>query len=202
MQAMPPILLGGVREKMAGTQIYQDIIYAFNLPKASSWALMLLAASSAVVLSLAVPAAFAAEPAKPMYGSWGVDLTARDQSVKPGDNFDKYVNGAWEARTEIPSDQASAGAGYDVYNRSQDQLRTLIETADASTQIGGLYKSFIDEARLELTEVACTTPYDAKVQSVLNFDDLCPTGTEEYRDPQGRGIVMAVDIYRLKCCLY
>ena len=43
--------------------------------------LMLLAASSAVVLSLAVPAAFAAEPAKPMYGSWGVDLTARDLSV-------------------------------------------------------------------------------------------------------------------------
>lgn len=52
----------------------------------------------------------------------------------------------------------------------------------------------IDEARLELTEVACTTPYDAKVQSVLNFDDLCPTGTEEYRDPQGRGIACVLRV--------
>ena len=49
-----PILLGGVREKMAGTQIYQDIIYAFNLPKASSWALMLLAASFLVLVVLRV----------------------------------------------------------------------------------------------------------------------------------------------------
>ncbi|PTS87244.1 MULTISPECIES: M13 family metallopeptidase [unclassified Caulobacter] len=134
--------------------------------------LILLAASSAVVLSLAVPAAFAAEPAKPMYGTWGVDLTARDQSVKPGDNFDKYVNGAWEARTEIPSDQASAGAGYDVYNRSQDQLRTLIETADASTQIGGLYKSFIDEARLEALDAAPLKADLAKIAAITTKADF------------------------------
>ena len=47
-----PILLGGVREKMAGTQIYQDIVYAFNLPKASSWALMLLLTAFLVLLLL------------------------------------------------------------------------------------------------------------------------------------------------------
>jgi putative endopeptidase len=69
--------------------------------------------------------------------------------VKPGDDFDKYANGAWEKRTTIPADQSSAGVGYDVYNRSQDQLRTLIETAEPSTQIGALYKSFTDEAKVE-----------------------------------------------------
>lgn len=47
-----PILLGGIREKMAGTQIYQDIVYAFNLPKASSWALMLLLTAFLVLLLL------------------------------------------------------------------------------------------------------------------------------------------------------
>ena len=47
-----PILLGGVREKMAGTQIYQDIVYAFNLPKASSWALMLLLTAFLVLMLL------------------------------------------------------------------------------------------------------------------------------------------------------
>ena len=110
--------------------------------------LVLLAAVSAAALCLAAPTAFAAD-AKPMYGAWGVDLTARDTAVAPGKDFNRYANGAWEAKTEIPADQAAAGAGYDVYNRSQDQLRTLIETADAATQIGGLYKSFIDEARVE-----------------------------------------------------
>jgi putative endopeptidase len=107
---------------------------------------LLLAAVSAVAMSTA---AFAADPAAPTYGAWGVDLTARDTSVSPGTNFDKYANGAWMARTEIPGDQGSAGVGNDVYNRAQDQLRTLIETADGSTQIGALYKSFSNEAKVE-----------------------------------------------------
>ncbi|KRA56733.1 peptidase M13 [Caulobacter sp. Root655] len=116
--------------------------------------MILLAAVSALAMSAA---AFAAEPTasasppagKPMYGAWGVDLTAGDTSVKPGDNFDRYVNGAWFARTQIPADQGSAGAGNDVYNRSQDQLRAVIEKAPASTQLGGLYNSFTDEAKVE-----------------------------------------------------
>jgi len=111
--------------------------------------IFLLAAVSAVAIS---GSAFAAD--KPMYGAWGVDLTARDLAVKPGDDFNKYANGAWEKKTTIPADQASAGVGYDVFNRSQDQLRTLIETADASTQIGGLYKSFFDEAKVEQVDDA------------------------------------------------
>lgn len=44
-----PILLGGVRQKMAGTQIYQEMVYNFNLAKASSWAIALLVASFAVL---------------------------------------------------------------------------------------------------------------------------------------------------------
>jgi putative endopeptidase len=46
---------------------------------------------------------------KPMYGDWGVDLTAGDKSVSPGADFDKYANGAWAARTKIPDDQARPG---------------------------------------------------------------------------------------------
>jgi putative endopeptidase len=116
--------------------------------------LFLLAAVSAVALSttLSSTALAADPPTKAMYGDWGVDLTAGDRSVSPGTDFDKYANGAWAARTQIPDDQASAGVGYDVYNRSQDQLRTLIETADPSTPIGALYKSFIDEAKVEAVD--------------------------------------------------
>ncbi|MDP3783225.1 MAG: M13 family metallopeptidase, partial [Sphingopyxis sp.] len=83
------------------------------------------------------------------FGKWGVDLDARDTSVKPGDDFDKYANGAWFARTEIPSDQASAGVGYDVYNLTQRQLRNVVASAPATSQVGGLYQSFMDEARVD-----------------------------------------------------
>ena len=72
------------------------------------------------------------------FGKWGVDLGARDTSVKPGDDFDKYANGGWFARTEIPADQASAGVDYDVYNLTQRQLRQLVTGAPATSQVGGL----------------------------------------------------------------
>ncbi|WP_257550730.1 M13-type metalloendopeptidase [Sphingopyxis sp. DBS4] len=84
------------------------------------------------------------------FGTWGVDLGARDTSVKPGDDFDKYANGGWFARTEIPADQASAGVDYDVYNLTQRQLRQLVTGAPATSQVGGLYQSFMDETRVDL----------------------------------------------------
>jgi len=45
----------------------------------------------------------------------------------------------------------------------------------------------VDEDLLELREVRCLEPHEASVQTVVNFDDGCPTGTEQYREPQGRG---------------
>ncbi|RRN65369.1 M13 family metallopeptidase [Caulobacter sp. 602-1] len=129
--------------------------------------IFLLAAVSAAAIS---GAAFAAD--KPMYGTWGVDLTARDLAVKPGDDFNKFANGAWEKRTAIPADQASAGVGYDVYNRSQDQLRTLIETADASTPIGALYKSFTDEAKVEQVDDAPLKVDLAAIQAISSKAEL------------------------------
>lgn len=85
----------------------------------------------------------------PRYGSWGVDLRAMDRTIKPGEDFDEFVNGGWKHRTEIPADQASTGVGYDVFNRSQAQIRTIIEQAPTTSQLGGMYRSFMDEAAVE-----------------------------------------------------
>ena len=72
----------------------------------------LTSAISAIVLLLSI-AAFADEAkstAAKRYGSWGVDLQGMDRSVKPGDDFFKYVNGKWAAATQIPPDKTGYGA--------------------------------------------------------------------------------------------
>ena len=121
----------------------------------------LLAAASAIVLVLAGAGARAADSAAPApaavvhYGAWGVDLTGSDKSVSAGDDFYRFANGAWFDKAVIPADQSSSGSGREVFNRTQVQLRTLIETAarDArsptAAQIGGFYAAWMDEARLE-----------------------------------------------------
>ncbi len=41
----------------------------------------------------------------------GLMLKNMDTSVRPGDNFDAYVNGTWIKNTKIPADKPSYGFG-------------------------------------------------------------------------------------------
>ncbi len=108
----------------------------------------------------------------PKYGTWGVDLSGRDPSVPPGDNFFKTENGAWLAKTVIPADQADAGVGYDVFNRSTAQLRTVIEQAaehptnEIEAKVGSLYKAFMDEPRVEALDDKPLRPELARIAAI------------------------------------
>ena len=107
----------------------------------------LLATAALCAASLHAAGQTTAPPVR--YGSWGVDLTAMDKTVKPGEDFDLFVNGGWKHRTEIPADQPSTGVGFEVFNRSQAQIRALIEQAPPASQLGGMYRSFMNEAEVE-----------------------------------------------------
>jgi putative endopeptidase len=109
-----------------------------------------------------------APPAVRHFGTWGVDLTAMDRAVNPGDDFDRYVNGAWAARTEIPADQPSAGVGFDAFNLSQEQIRAIIENAPTTGQLGGMYQSFMNEAAVEKIG---DTPLQADLKRVAAISD-------------------------------
>src|SRR5436190_10803613 len=61
------------------------------------------------------------------FGTWGVDLSARDLGVKPGDNFFRYVNGGWLKTAAIPADRASIGGFTDLQILSERRLRTLVD---------------------------------------------------------------------------
>ena len=67
----------------------------------------ILALATASLVAVSVP--LSAQPSKPLYGDWGYDPSAMDRSVKPGDDFWAYVNGAWDKNTQIAADRASAG---------------------------------------------------------------------------------------------
>jgi len=110
------------------------------------------AARILTLVTLCAASIYAAEQAPQTsvrFGTWGVDLTAMDRTAKPGDDFDLFVNGGWKHRTEIPADQPSTGVGFDVFNRSQVQIRTIIEQAPATSQLGGMYRSFMNEAAVD-----------------------------------------------------
>ncbi len=82
-------------------------------------------------------------------GEFGLDLTARDLSAKPGDDFERYASGAWIDQTEIPADRPSVGSFNNLREDVTAQVNGLITGAPDGTQYGALYHSFMDEKAIE-----------------------------------------------------
>ena len=99
----------------------------------------------------------AAPAAKPAIGAFGLDLTAGDRDVKPGDDFFKFANGSWHETFTIPADRASFGAFDRLDELSKQRVRAIIEAAASShgpagtpeQQIGDYFAAYMDQAAIE-----------------------------------------------------
>jgi len=114
----------------------------------------------------------APQPKAVHFGTWGVDLSNRDLSVKPGDDFVKYASGSWLAKTDIPADKPEVGSGYEVYDLTQDQLKALVTNAAADSKYGAMYQSMMDEARAEQVGIAPLKKDLATVAALRTKADL------------------------------
>jgi putative endopeptidase len=92
------------------------------------------------------------------FGTWGVDLSTRDLSVKPGDDFQRYANGTWMDTHDIPADKSQNGIGSEVNDRNQEQLRAIVMDAPRGTQLGAFYASYMDEPLLDRLDAAPLKP--------------------------------------------
>ncbi len=112
------------------------------------------------------PAAPSAAPQVVRFGTWGVDLSTRDLSVKPGDDFQRYASGKWMDANEIPADKSQNGVGSELNDRNQEQLRSIIMDAPKSTQLGAFYASYMDEPLLEKLDTAPLKPDLARIDGI------------------------------------
>jgi len=85
-------------------------------------------------------------------GSFGVDLTSRDETVKPGDDFFMYASGTWYKNYEMPADKTRYGAFSELGDKSRDQVKAVIdevvakggESGSAEQMIADYYHAFMD----------------------------------------------------------
>ncbi len=138
-----------------------------------SMLLTALCAGAVASSALAEDAGPAMEPvAGRHFGAWGVDLSARNLAVKPGDGFFEYAQGLWYRDARIPEDQPSVGVDYDLYNLGQARLRALIEESvrapiDATDRkVGDFYKAYMDDGRVEALGEAPLRPALERVRKV------------------------------------
>jgi putative endopeptidase len=128
-------------------------------------ALYPVAAVAQQTAGAAIPTTDAA-PQVVRYGTWGVDITARDTSVRPGDDFQRYASGKWMDANEIPADKSQNGVGSELADRNQEQLRAIVMGAPKDSQLGAFFASYMDEPRLEQLDMAPLKPDLAKIAAI------------------------------------
>ncbi len=103
------------------------------------------------------PAAEAPKPATPMYGKFGIDTAQMDTSIPPGDDFYRYVNGKWIETFKIPADKARYGIFDALLDKSETDVKALLEELSKAPQPAGsmkqkvvdFYNSWMDEPAIE-----------------------------------------------------
>jgi putative endopeptidase len=96
----------------------------------------------------------------------GLDTAGMDRSVKPGDAFFEYANGAWLRRTEIPADRSTYGASAILIEQTDRRVADLIrdpangrapEGSDLR-KVGDYYAAFMDTTAIEAAGLAPLRP--------------------------------------------
>lgn len=117
-------------------------------------------------------------PQKPEIGAWGFDISGMDRSIRPGDDFNAYVNGTWIRDTQIPADRSRYGS-FDILRKLSETRLKAIMADLVSRPSGGLsederklvvlYEAFTDTKQIEergLAPVKADITYLAHLKSL------------------------------------
>jgi predicted metalloendopeptidase len=111
----------------------------------------------------------------------GINTSYMDKTVKPSDNFFRYVNGSWLDKTEIPADKTTWGSFNELRKKTdKDALEILAEASKnpiykSNTDQGkaiNLYKTIMDTVGRNKQGLSPLKPYLAKINAVKNTKDL------------------------------
>jgi putative endopeptidase len=110
----------------------------------------------------------------------GIAVDHMDTSVKPGDDFYLYTNGAWFKRTEIPPDRAGVGVFSTLADLSNKRTADLIAEAAKSAppagsnarKIADLYNSYMGESTIEAKGIEPLRPHLAAIAAIHDQHEL------------------------------
>ncbi|WP_084102559.1 M13 family metallopeptidase [Demequina sp. NBRC 110051] len=120
----------------------------------------------------------------------GIDTSEFSPTIRPGDDFFRYVSGPWEDSHVIPDDRSADGSFYTLRDEAEKHTRAIIEAADKDSLIGALYASFMDVGRLgalgtqpltaDFNELSAAADHDALAAAIGRLQRTGVTGLVGY----------------------
>lgn len=122
----------------------------------------------------------------------GINLDLMDKSVKPGDDFFRYVNGTWFDKTQIPADKTRWGSFDELRQNTDNDALAILKEAAANKNLNpksdqakavNVYKTFMDTVSRNKLGIKPLKPYLAKINAVKTIADVNQLLIE--MEPQG-----------------
>ncbi|RXK83526.1 M13 family metallopeptidase [Filimonas effusa] len=116
-----------------------------------------------------------------------------DQTVKPGDNFFQYVNGAWIKNAEIPATETGVGSFTELDKSTREHLRGLLEGAAKGSNakgsieqlVGDFYAAGMDSATIDKRGYEPVKPVLQKIDALKDAASIMSLVPEMDKDGLG-----------------
>lgn len=134
------------------------------------------------------------EPPPMQFPGWGVNPADLDPAVKPGDDFDAYVNGKWKAATEIPAKYPYYGVTTNLRIGAERSVRAIIDDLSSkqnppgstAQRIADMYRAYQNVDAINAAGMAPAKPYLDRIEAVKSLDELAALwGTVGFPAPLG-----------------
>ena len=111
----------------------------------------------------------------------GIELSNVDQSIRPQDDFYRYVNGTWLDKTEIPADKSSYGsftalrdkARLDVLEIIEEMSkRENLEPGSDEQKVRDLYRSFMNTEKIDTLGIEPMKVDLRRIDTINNAEEL------------------------------
>ena len=128
------------------------------------------------------------------------DKTGMDLSVKPGDDFFMYANGAWIKTAKIPDDQTSWGSFTTLFDENQRNLKKILDEVSSrknlkkgslEQQVGDYFASGLDTAAIEKLGYLPLKPRLDRLEKIKSYPELLTFLAEEAKNGGGGSLIRA-----------
>ncbi|WP_346836790.1 M13 family metallopeptidase [Microbulbifer sp. SAOS-129_SWC] len=118
--------------------------------------------------------------AMPEKADIGIDISAMDKSVQPGNDFYRYANGNWMKTTKIPDDRSSTGSFMEAFNATEKHRAELIAklvkekhpAGSNDARIANFYHAYMDTAAINAAGMKPVQADLARYAAIKDKDQL------------------------------
>jgi putative endopeptidase len=111
----------------------------------------------------------------------GINVGLMDKTVKPGDDFFRFVNGTWYDKTAIPADKTRWGSFDELRQNTDKDALAILKEASVDKKLDpnsdqakavNVYNTYMDTISRNKLGIDPLKPYLTKINAIKTIDDL------------------------------